>query len=236
MERQGKGFSLVELLVVVAMIAVLLALLLPALSRAREQTKMVQCLSNLKQLGTAMTAYLMDNNESFPRPAAGVQYEDWIYYDGGRNMNRGRLARYLGGTENRLDISIFRCPSDNIDTHPWYPYSYTVNEYLCRTQVLGNQHTTRLGQLTNPSDTIMIIDESSETIDDGCWAPQNYFGDGHNLLSNRHDREAEQSKDPNAGRGTVAFADGHAAFIPRVDSTKPQFFRAYPTEMDYNAP
>jgi len=60
------GFTLVELLVVVALLAVLMSLLLPALGRVREQAKGVKCLSNLRQLGVAAMAYANDNERHLP--------------------------------------------------------------------------------------------------------------------------------------------------------------------------
>ncbi len=60
------GFTLIELLVVIAIIAVLVAILLPALKSARDQSKAVACMSNLKQIGTATQGYLLDNNDWFP--------------------------------------------------------------------------------------------------------------------------------------------------------------------------
>lgn len=62
----ANGFTLIELLVVIAIIAILAALLLPVLSKAKERAKRTQCVTNLKQLATAMLGYAYDNNDRFP--------------------------------------------------------------------------------------------------------------------------------------------------------------------------
>ena len=64
--KTKRGFTLVELLVVMAIIAILASLLLPALARAKEQANRTACLSNLKQWGLGLTMYLDDNNQIFP--------------------------------------------------------------------------------------------------------------------------------------------------------------------------
>lgn len=64
--RKRHGFTLVELLVVIGIIAVLISLLLPQLSRAREAANTVACLSNLKQIGNAMGMYLIENKGRVP--------------------------------------------------------------------------------------------------------------------------------------------------------------------------
>src|SRR5213592_425812 len=66
MKQRRKGFTLVELLVVIGIIAILIGLLLPALSRARAAAQTTQCLSNLRQLATMATLYVGDSHGSYP--------------------------------------------------------------------------------------------------------------------------------------------------------------------------
>lgn len=65
-DRSAKGFTLIELLVVIAIIVVLISILMPSLSRAREQVKTVVCLSNIRQLGMAFHSYAGENQGNFP--------------------------------------------------------------------------------------------------------------------------------------------------------------------------
>jgi prepilin-type processing-associated H-X9-DG protein len=233
--RRLRAFGLVELLATIALIALLLGMLLPTLARARESANRAKCLSNLRQLALAFTAYLNDNKGRFPRPAQNAVQtpEDWVHFQSWRTPADGAIAKYLGEPFNP---AVYRCPSDDPASHRkftfdsltvQYPYSYTVNEQICRIEWRGP--TLRVNQIRNPSEKILLIDEAATTIDDGCWAWQAHQGgngasDPRNVLSNRHDRKAEKAAHARFGRGNAAFVDGHVEFIGRNESFDARYF------------
>ena len=244
--HRRRGFTLVELLVVIGVIAVLISLLLPALNRAREAASQIKCLSNLRQLGTAFLMYTNENHGAFPSCATGPETPDWwIYWYSDQDLKDSAIARYLAP---RVTADMFRCPSHDIvppDGAYWfYQYSYSANWMICEPRDYtntGNGFTwqafdaypiddvrqrpnLRVNQIRRPSDIILLVDENSQTVDDGCWAPQHYAYDRRNLLSNRHDRRSELRYDPYAGRGNAAFCDGHAEFVPRIEAAQKEHY------------
>jgi prepilin-type N-terminal cleavage/methylation domain-containing protein/prepilin-type processing-associated H-X9-DG protein len=234
MRYRQRGFTLVELLVVIGIIAVLIALLLPSLSRAREHARRTACLSNLRQLAMAMMMYNNENKGRFPAPGTAQQVDDWIYWEDevtanvpvARNPDEGLLVPYTGG---HFIADTYRCPSDVLDTHRTnsygtYKYSYTVNNWICYRD--GNtphdqKQNLVSSSIKHPWQKILFADESSETVDDGCWNWSSWFGDQQNMLSNRHDKGREQAREnmlttiKYGGRGNVAFVDGHCDAIDR---------------------
>jgi prepilin-type N-terminal cleavage/methylation domain-containing protein len=112
------GFTLIELLVVIAIIAILAALLLPALSRAKDKATRILCTSNLKQWGVAVTMYAGDNRESFPSNPTSDGANGFAWMALGLNTNF--YPQYLypnrpgsgAGTKRRDQRDVLYCPTD----------------------------------------------------------------------------------------------------------------------------
>jgi len=165
MERK-QGFTLIELLVVIAIIAILAAILFPVFAKVREKARQTSCLSNMKQIGLAITQYVQDNNEYFPAGYTIQPSGSWGNFGAG----------WAGGTEPYIkSTSIFTCPDDTTtsgtatgsinsvsQTVTTYPDSYALNANLtCYIENGPN----KLATLVAPSMTVELVEITGDQTD-----------------------------------------------------------------------
>ncbi|OHB58870.1 MAG: hypothetical protein A2Y12_00445 [Planctomycetes bacterium GWF2_42_9] len=183
--KHRKAFTLVELLVVISIIAMLLAVLIPSLQKARDQAKMVVCKSNLRQVGLAFVLYAESNNGKHP-PQADHHSIGTTSFDSaqGEALHKTswpfRLAKYLEDKsykfepdprKNTVSTHPFICPSHvSIKDMKYYKISYGTNYgTLFRYASLYNDPEwpgpTRLSQIKQPAGLMAIMDSDS-----GYWA------------------------------------------------------------------
>jgi prepilin-type N-terminal cleavage/methylation domain-containing protein/prepilin-type processing-associated H-X9-DG protein len=242
--QNRRGFTLVELLVVIGIIALLISILLPSLSAAREHGNAVKCLSNVRQIAAAFIMYTNENKGKLPFPSASRSAEhresDWIFwqqqatslYPSVPDLNESAVCRYLG----KNPAGVLRCPSD-----PWaehgsilpgtvsdgkggpYVYSYSANSFI--TDGTGSPAKGwTISSIRNAPDKLLLGEEDEHSIDDGRWTifdGKNPPSPISNRLAIRHEtRRILPDNDANwprnlDRRGNVAFLDGHGEFASR---------------------
>ncbi len=190
MRRHYKsGFTLVELLVVIAIIAVLAALLLSALAQAKQKAKATQCMSNLKQLGFGCSMYALDNNDSLPETSH--QTASWI----------GKLADY-GLTE------VYICPLDTNGAN--HISSYAINDFLTPHPFGASQlDFSKFTSIPSPSETIHLAEIWGGEIGSDHFHFADASSGGYSALAFLQ----QVAVTIHQGRANYLFADGHVSSL-----------------------
>ena len=198
-QSRGGGFTLVEMLVVVAIIAILASIMFPVFSRARAAARKTACASNLRQIGTAFELYVSDNDECFPY----VYHRDCPAITSPPNLNAGRLLWPEAIQPYCRNTDLFTCPEVPRMTYGPPPApnydggSYGMNTF--GTSLYGKF----IGTFQDPAGTVLATDSCSQANN----APQESRENGTvslmaafwtNNVSKRHQ-----------GRTNVLFMDGH---------------------------
>ena len=218
---QKVRLTLIELLVVIAIIAILAAMLLPALSSARESARSSNCLSNLKQLGLAMTAYVGDSRDYFPLyiSATGNSYGSmttWVtcLVDGGHLESRDTF--FCPSFQTADAFSNYKSGSSFADkitsgTYNWVSYSRFVSygyNYIglgCNGADNDLSASCNLAQVHDPSGIVLAADaiNRAKTPNQGSYRVAPTIGASSGGYTDVDDRHGKASN--------FVWVDGHAS-------------------------
>ena len=212
-----KGFTLIELLVVIAIIAILAAILFPVFAQAREKARAASCLSNTKQLGTALQLYIDDYDETLPGTTPWSHTWDndtnGTFSMAKRNSILGKLWPYV---KNK---GIYCCPSASKDGSGSNTVQTTYISYYWNGAIMGRfgddvdvmdggrifVAPCTLSQITRPSEIVINTESKTASIYERqrpcCWEAI-VLNDSIPLSPEIHN-----------GGANHTFCDGHAKFI-----------------------
>jgi prepilin-type N-terminal cleavage/methylation domain-containing protein/prepilin-type processing-associated H-X9-DG protein len=208
------AFTLIELLVVIVIIAILAAVLLPALSRAKIHGQAVSCLNNFKQLEYSWLMYADDHhgtmvpdifNNNFS--GSGSLPGSWVLGNAQMDVSPTNITSGLLFPYN-LAMGVYHCPADvsSFIGHPGWPRlrTYELDAFLngffgaLWAPIYPNK--TKIGDLLHPDTIFTFLDACEWTIDDG----------GFFVRPDHNPSYASYPTDRHNQGATIAFADGHA--------------------------
>jgi prepilin-type N-terminal cleavage/methylation domain-containing protein/prepilin-type processing-associated H-X9-DG protein len=216
--KKSRGFTLIELLVVISIIALLMAILMPALQKVRDQARALVCSTQLKDIGVMLEVYAANNDNRMVAafPYGGGRWWDrlGLYYD--------RKMTTSGGDSSRYDTKIFKCTTEQKkDSGAAGMYSYNVF-FACPTNEDGSVKTfypqywwSKKASFDNPSTLPVFWDRNSTreypTGGQNLDPHESLYKYGWAKGNIRSRRTTEQGPAANHGKNiNYLFADGHA--------------------------
>ena len=218
--KRRSAFTLIELLVVIAIIGILAAMLLPALSAAKQRAWKTSCASNLHQVLLAMKMFADDNDELFPESGHTIY---WGAIDSATQKASWpeQIMAYAGNT------NIFNCPGNaQLPLNMQGPFNYFNG---CRAAFIVNQTDAPV------KNTLILFPSAYVLSGDTCGIPNVTGGGSFNPLdADKDDYTQKCVGGPTNGtpyelwqvhsRGqNIAFADGHAQWYPGYDTNEMTF-------------
>jgi prepilin-type N-terminal cleavage/methylation domain-containing protein/prepilin-type processing-associated H-X9-DG protein len=233
MRVRRSAFTLIELLVVIAIIAILAAILFPVFAQAREKARSISCLSNMKQLGTAVAMYTQDYDETYP---IGCPNTWWF------DLWGNTMQPYI------KNVQILRCPSDPNERQPGMDWagphiSYAANGLIKWVNggnhmigVIGaidssiSENTAAMARIGRPAESIVFA-EKHDPDNVMWWGPRSiYYSDSvwnsdwgcgsipegsRSATAAYPNGQSGCVPEQHSGMANFSFADGHAkAFRP----------------------